>query len=146
MITWKNPGFYKNIDANIINDEIAELEEITPQAIVDRARDEDSELHKCFEWDDTIAAENYRRQQARTILINLVVKNEREDDKEPTPVRLYVNNVRGQAYKPIRIIVDNKSEYELLLERARKELSAFTKKYETLSEFTELCEIIKDYI
>ena len=66
---WKEGiGFYKGISAQKVAEEIASIgESATPQQIVDRARDENSELHKCFEWDDSIAAENWRKQQARII-------------------------------------------------------------------------------
>lgn len=41
---------------------------ITPKMVVDAARDDDSALHNYFEWDDGVAAENYRMMQARTLL------------------------------------------------------------------------------
>ena len=41
---------------------------ITPQQVVDAARNPDSPLHQFFEWDDQTAAERYRLVQARTLL------------------------------------------------------------------------------
>lgn len=145
-ITWKNPGYYKGVSAKKVNDELNSLESVTPASIVEKARDENTELHSCFEWDDSIAAQKHREQQARMILVNLVVVHEDPKKKEKTNVRLFVNNVRGQEYKPISFVVKNRSEYELLLERARKELIAFTKKYNSLSEYKELCEYITNFI
>lgn len=50
-------GLFKGVDPMKVANEIMEIgESVTPRQIVDRARDENSELHKCFEWDDAKAA------------------------------------------------------------------------------------------
>lgn len=151
-IKWKNPSYYKNVSAEKVYTEITELgsknkdETVTLQAIVDKARDEKSELHKCFEWNDTIAAEKYRQQQARVIMINLVKVQEFDDNKERV-IRTHVNIQRGtHEYKPIEYVVKHKDEYTMLLERAKKELIAFKNKYSQLSELTELMKILEEYI
>jgi len=41
---------------------------ITPEELVQAARDENSPLHHFFEWDDDKAAEKYRLMQARTLI------------------------------------------------------------------------------
>lgn len=41
---------------------------VTPEHVVDAARDPRSPLHEYFEWDDAEAAEAYRREQARALL------------------------------------------------------------------------------
>lgn len=81
--------------------EIAELIKenggsITPQQVVDFARDENTALHSKFEWDDTVAAENYRRDQARTILQSIVIA----DGKETPRVYLNVEVNSGRVYMP----------------------------------------------
>ena len=48
---------------------LAENGAITPDLILDRARDEDHPLHSYFEWDDSTAAEKYRRIQAYQMLL-----------------------------------------------------------------------------
>jgi hypothetical protein len=41
---------------------------ITPEALVDAARDKESPLHEYFEWDDATAAHQYRLEQARRMI------------------------------------------------------------------------------
>jgi len=41
---------------------------ITPNSVVDDARDPDSPLHGFFQWDDSKAAEAYRLDQARALI------------------------------------------------------------------------------
>lgn len=69
---WRVKGIYK-ADAQKVADEIGN-DKITPQEMIEKARNEQSELHKCFEWNDTIAAGKYRLQQARNVLAMLVFK------------------------------------------------------------------------
>ena len=56
----------------------------TPREILAYARNnENSELHKCFDWDDTTAAEKWRIHTARIICCSLKVVVKRKK-KEPT--------------------------------------------------------------
>jgi hypothetical protein len=52
--------------------EIERLEDrrgrITPELVLDAARDKRSVLHDCFDWDDTIAAERWRLEQSRELI------------------------------------------------------------------------------
>lgn len=147
MITWRNPSYFKGISATKVHDELSSLENVTPKAIVEKARDENTELHACFEWDDSIAAQKHREQQARIMLSQLIVVRNKADKKNVTPVRLYVNiKKHSQTYEPISVVVKDKDKYEQMLNRARLELVAFTNKYNTLAEFKELIETIKKYI
>lgn len=56
--------------------------------VLQEARDEGSPLHKHFEWDDSEAAEQYRRQQARTLIqkckITLI-------DAQPVEIRAFIS-------------------------------------------------------
>ena len=61
-----------------VNDKYLEMNEerggkLTTQDIVDEARDQDSVLHPRYEWDDTIAGEAHRRQQARMELRRVTI-------------------------------------------------------------------------
>ena len=76
MVVWKVKGFFK-ADAETVYKEITALgDSFSPEQIVEAAKNEKSELHKCFTWDDTVAAENWRKHQARVLVAQLVVKTE----------------------------------------------------------------------
>ena len=139
--TWKF-GYFKGVDANKVGDEIDSIgEEVTPEQIVEKARDENTELHKCFEWDDRIASEKYRVIQARTVVRMLVIKEEEPVTERP-PIRVYYKTHSTEGYKPIKIIMQKKDEYEAMLERAWAELRAFKAKYSMLAELEEIFNLI----
>ena len=108
---------------------------------MDKARDEHTELHKCFEWDDTKAAEKYRVHQARQIVCHLIVK-EVNDEPQKQEVRFFYKTDNQEGYKSVSYIMRNEDEYQKLLDRALSELKAFEKKYSTLKELNGLFEAI----
>lgn len=124
-------------------DEIQTLgESYTPDMVVDLARDESTELHKCFDWDDNIAAEKWRKQQARQICISLTVVVEKKPGVKQT-FRLIEHDREEQVYKPIVFTVRQSEEYERLLKQAKAELAAFRKRYQSIKELSEVIEEIE---
>lgn len=139
---WKYDNLIK-ADANQIASEIEEIgEEVTAAQIVEKARDERSELHKCFEWDDSIAAEKYRLEQARYILRVLVIQHPEEDKAENPPIRYFQKTNNNEGFKPSKIIFHKQDEYQALLKRAWEELRAFKQKYSMLQELDEILALI----
>lgn len=136
---WKIKGLFK-ADAQRVADEIGE-NSITPEQVLEKARnDENSELHKCFEWNDGIAAEKYRLIQARKIIINLAyVPKEKTDE----PVRCFQITREKSVYMPTKQFLVNNDEYQDLLKRAKLELESFKRRYATLSELETVFEAIE---
>ena len=137
-VEWRIDGIYK-ADAQKVADEIGN-DRISPAEVLEKARDVNSELHKCFEWNDSVAAEKYRLQQARGILINLVYK-EKESNAEP--VRTFQITSQRNVYQPTVSFLVQEDEYQNLLKRAKSELESFKKRYHTLSELQEVFEAIE---
>lgn len=136
---WKIKGLF-NADAQRVADEIGE-NSITPEQVLEKARnDKNSELHKCFEWNDGIAAEKYRLIQARKIIINLAyVPKEKTDE----PVRCFQITREKSVYMPTKQFLVNNDEYQDLLKRAKVELESFKRRYATLSELETVFEAIE---
>ena len=138
QVTWK-VKLFKDADAQKVYEELGE-DNLTPEEILEKAKDPDSELHKCFEWDDSKAAHLYRLQQARTIVQNLVFVPEKKN--EP-PVRVFYNLTFEKAeYHPTKLILKKPDEYEALLQKALGELRAFQAKYQMISELQSIFEMI----
>ena len=143
IASWKIDGFYK-ADPTLVHNEIESIgETFTCKQIVEKAKDRNTELHKCFEWDNEIAADKYRLQQAGLIIRNLVITRVEEGKEQKTPLRMFVSTgERTGAYKPTKSVVRIQSEYENLLERAYSELRAFKNKYSMLKELDEILSLI----
>lgn len=139
---WKFENLF-NADADRVASEIEQIgDEVTAAQIVEKARDSNSELHKCFEWDDSIAAEKYRLEQARYVLRVLIIKRPDESENDAPAVRYFQKTTNNEGFKPSKIIFHKQDEYQALLHRAWNELRAFKAKYSMLSEFDEIISLI----
>ena len=145
LATW---GVYKfKADAQKCADEIMEicdeLESATPQQILDKARDSNTELHKCFTWDDTEAAEKWRITEARSVVRNLkIIEVKPDKEPEPTTIRVFYKTDNSGGYKPTKLILKKPDEYKTLVERCRSELLAVKQKFQNISEYEEIWEMI----
>ncbi len=139
-------GTYFKGDPQKCYEEIQTLgTEYTPQQILDLARDESTELHKCFEWDDTIAAEKWRLQTARQICCSIKVKIEKSET-ELVSYRIIQHDSQRQAYAPVILTVRNEDEYTRLLNRAKAELESFRKRYKNIVELESVIDEIDKFV
>ena len=106
------------------------------------ARSRKSPLHRLFEWDDGIAAEAYRRHQARHLIgsIRLI-----SNTNEP-PARAFVSlrlRADGTRYRTNAIVTGSGELQAALLHQALGELRAMRVRYRSL---TNLCVLLDKII
>lgn len=138
-----NPEFesFHKANAQKVAEEIVSIgESATPAQILSKARDDTTELHKCFEWDDTIAAEKYRIEQARQVVRHLVIRETIHDGKPPIRFMFRTKDVNG--YQPTQIIYRDPDKYQSLLENVIRDLVAIRNKHSNLSELEQVFESI----
>lgn len=103
--------------------------------VLEEAADEDSILHRYFEWDDSIAAEAHRRQQARVLIqrcrITLV-------DSEPVEIRAFVSlpteRENGGGYRLTTEVMSDVTLKAELLRDIEMTISRWTKKLHLLDQ------------
>jgi hypothetical protein len=110
---------------------------ITPQSIVEHARNKNSPLHKYFCWDDNEAAERYRLIQAQ-VLIRACVTYLPESGKIPIRAFVSLRDDRQEegGYRSIVDILSNKEYNTKMLQDALFELHVFQEKYRRLQELS----------
>ena len=143
-------GYRPKVSAQVVGEtleEIAKTGAVTSQSFLDASRPEDAPTHALFEWDDSIAAERYRLQQA-TITINSVeVQIVDESKGTATPQSAFVNVIqkgpaRSGAFVPIDVALSDEAMRNTLLSNALNELKAFRRKYAQLSELAGIFDQI----
>lgn len=143
--SWKMSGFYDKADANIVGKEIDELSSITCENVVEKAKDETTELHKLFEWDNNIAGEKYRKIQANQIIQNIQVVVKKGDEKNaPTLSKAFVTLKKNTEFEPIEVVVNNPEKYNALLDRATRQLKTIREKYAELEELQSIFTLIDE--
>lgn len=147
---WKpRPGHSFKGDAQVIGEHIEELIDqrhgrLTPDDIVEDARNPLSPLHPSFEWDDAAAAVEQRRNTARSLMQSIVVVRI-EDQEVENPIRAFVNVISDEKqhyYTPIRVAMNDLTLREQLKQQAWRELQSWRKKYEDILEFAQVIDAI----
>lgn len=126
---------------------------LSPQLVVETARDPTSPLHSLFEWDDQVAAEKFRIVQAR-IVLRIAIPTYDHSNSEPVPIRLFtsVAALRGHnadehpSYLPSITLMSNEDRRQMLvsqkLSQAKNQLGgmydpALERAYRFLSRLIE---------
>lgn len=146
---WKIPGFAKNIDIDLAIQEMERIEalygSLTPQNILDASRPQNALFHTLFQWDDTIAAEHYRLQQARTILNNIEVSV--ISNGQPKQISVYEvikqPSIPG-IYKSINSM--NVNDIDFIKMRTLKELNILKDKLSVYKEFSKVASTLNQAI
>lgn len=121
----------KGVEAQVVGEELARIRErdgkIETTIIVSEARPEDALLHPAFEWDDSVAGEQWRLQQARQMVKAVEVAPEKEGE-EPVPAYVHVRATSSEEpgyYQSVTVAVQNPDEWNSALgELAARSVSA----------------------
>ena len=140
---WKTGSYQGKISAQTAGEICEGLEskgELNAQNLVDISRPEDAPLHSAFEWDDSVAAEEWRKQQARCIINSIVVVTESHP-----PMRAYYSvAVKDSNYYSLQTVIKQPDKYEALLKQAKRDLQIFRQKYNQLSELSNIMRMIDE--
>ena len=93
---------------------------ITPEAVVEDARDPESPLHDLFLWDDTEAAHQYRLSQARGVIRSIKV-DIRVDRRTVSTVK-YVRDESANSHQGYVAVAKLRTESELARATVQAEL------------------------
>jgi len=138
---WKN--FSYKTSANVAGEVCEELDRtvgLTPENLVNASRPEDAPLHSEFEWDDKVAAEEFRRTQARQMICNLSIVIEEEKTE---PVRAFFSLQNGfrkntGTYESTIVILGDNEKRKKLFDNAKRDMEAFKNKYQMLTELADV--------
>lgn len=143
---WSSGRSFK-VSAQIVGEELERIEkeagEVSPRLLVGHAKPVSSPLHSFFEWDDRIAAEEYRVEQARSLIQAVVVKAF-DGAETRNPIRAFVNvgTQDGRGYFGIATVMSDEEKREQLIMQARAEIEQWRDRYRAIVEFSKVFEAI----
>ncbi len=124
----------------------------TAESIVTAAAGVRHPLHKHFNWDDTEAANEYRKEQARLLLRSIVVVY-REAPKVPTRAYQVIimesdepEEKPRQVYRSTDDILADPAARAELLARAFQELISFQRKFRCLQELAPIFRTLNEVL
>lgn len=161
---WRKDTYsnFKKCDAQKVYDELRvigknnPLESVSNQEFVDYARaNPQSESHKLFEWNDSIAAEAYRRSTAKNAKNALITYEldcpqvsitDSNDRKIEIPLFINPGDDSLNAHAPTEIVMQKQDLRISALHKALDELNSFSKRYHYLSELNNVFIAIQQAI
>lgn len=145
IYSWKK-GFFplsSRYDAQEIGNYITQNhEKISPGELLEKATDEESPLHDWFEWDDAVAAHEYRLQQASYVIRAVHVQYPEVGDHEPVRAFVRLNELEPHEYIPMHEAMENPPLRDKLIQQALDELRQWRQRYAHLSELADLFSTI----
>lgn len=137
-------GYSRKVDANVVGGVVEQLEAehgaATKEDFLEISRPEESPTHCLFEWDDSVAAEQYRLSQSTKIINSLRVVYLNKD-KDDVKVSAFINTAppKGKCtYESIENALSHEGKREIILNRIRGELDAFIIRNQHIEELADL--------
>ena len=115
--------------------------ELTPELVVKEASDPAHPLHSRFNWDDRVAAESWRREQAHQLIRSVrVVYREADGKAGDKSIRAFhaVRSERGYVYEPTEKVIADPFLTKLVLADMKREWQALKRRYEQFDEFLSM--------
>ncbi|WP_287004605.1 MULTISPECIES: hypothetical protein [Gordonia] len=117
--------------------------ELTPQSVVDVARNGEHPLHSRFEWDNEVAGEAYRRVQAAELIRSVRITYKETPESGARSVRAFSSlndsaDPTRKGYAPTEELVENELTRKILLRNLEREINSLKAKYGHLQEFADL--------
>jgi hypothetical protein len=142
-------------DASIIGPRLAALAAeglLRPEVVVEDARPAGSLLHGYFEWEDSIAALRYRREQARKMIQSIEVIP--AEAKEPVRYFHYVREETpsadgkatpsiGRGFATLDMVQHNPMFMTQVVEAARRELVGWRRRYGQYKELAHEASMVQ---
>lgn len=118
---------------------------LTPEQVVEDAKEPTSPLHDYFMWDNAKAAAQWRLDQARYLMRSITVVIKREDTKEEESAR-YLYNIKSvpvdeeiqQVYVPIQRVMAEEDLRSQVIEEALRKIEHWRARYRQYREFATI--------
>ena len=123
-----------NISPQVVGHELGRIHgkhgALKPINVVEEARPEEAPLHPVFEWNDSIAAEEWRLHTARNLIRSVQVITS-DDQKESVYVSV-VTQQREREYQPLAVVAKSPDLYAEAVYEAQQRINAANKALDDL--------------
>lgn len=113
---------------------------LTPSLVVDVARPKNHPLHNRFEWDNRVAGELWRQEQASALIRSVKVVYRKPDSEQKLEVRAFhaIAGPDGHGYEPNEKVVNDPLLRAIVLRDMEREWKQMKARYSDFEEFYEL--------
>lgn len=119
---------------------------LTPEIVVEEAKDKKSPLHEEFDWNNKEAGQKWRVHQARLLICRVHIVSETPDGAK---TRLFVHNgenTEERTYNPVNIVVSDPGEMARTLNRFHSDCMAYVNRIRSLGEYKQHSDMMDSHI
>lgn len=130
------------VKAQVVGEELERIRardgKLETATVVDEARPEGAPLHPVFEWNDSVAADEYRLWQARALVRSVEVAPEKKGE-EPAPAYVHVRATGEDPgyYQSVEVAVRNPDEWKLAVSELSAKAESAAKSLEFVQRLSE---------
>lgn len=131
---WKSGTRFKS-DVQEVGKWLENIEERTPENIVEQAKSESCPAHECFTWDEKKAAKKWNIQEAR-MLVNAIITVSESDDREDIEFPAFESVIIGDSRQYVSTTVDTLTDDDLwnqIAGEARSSIASLQRKLKVYS-------------
>lgn len=136
------------MDNAVVREELLKIyrsnnEVLTPALVVETARDPEHPLHQRFEWDDEVAGEKYRKEQARKLIrVARITYAEGSETVPARSVRAFhsVPTGTGRVFQPAEKVARDPVLTELVLKEMERDWKTLRRRYGDMEDFWKLVQ------
>jgi hypothetical protein len=145
---WRTEWLHPKIDANKVGQELNDLSDgpgfDTAEALEWARKHKDSALHKCIDWNNTVAAQRWRLHQMQSVVANIRIE---EVHGGEAVFRRQFFNVQGVGYVNRDTVLASEDYSATVLGRAAKDLRNWLHRYSEIQGLRgEVLDSIRDVI
>lgn len=112
---------------------------VTRESFLEASRAEDSPTHSMFEWDDAIAAEKFRLNEASKIIGALqIVYDDADGTERSVSGFINVKNEKRAVFKNVVDALSDQESRELIIARLRREVESLIERNRNIEELADI--------
>jgi hypothetical protein len=137
------PGFHqpKGLSADVAQAELERIQaangRLDAHMVVRESRPQGAPLHQAFEWDDVVAAERYRTEQAQHLIRAIVKIGTAKEPECRTWVLVRRPEEKETEYLPVRVVVQDSDLFADAMQRLKQQLQGAQKSIQELRNLTK---------
>lgn len=121
---------------------------LSPHVVVEYAKNPETLLHEKFEWDDSVAAYNWRVHQARMMIAALVVNNSDIKINEKVFVSVAGDRKRDASggYRFTRDVLSDSDRRDIFFDQCIRAIEGLIERFRHFKELAVILEEAKDKV
>ena len=115
---------------------------LTPKAVVEEARSEQSPLHSCFTWNNDEAADQHRLHEARRLIVSVRIVNGPASPMVPVYVSITTPE-KSREYRQTTEVMSDEKIKARFMDELRRFIETLERKYKGLNDLANVLERMK---